>query len=74
MTGMANIHPFVPKDQAVGYANLLQEFENDLCEITGYDRVSFQPNRQENFIVQSKTVIVSWQIGFIFSLLNRLKA
>ncbi|GAB1302317.1 Glycine dehydrogenase (decarboxylating), mitochondrial [Apodemus speciosus] len=41
----ANIHPFVPLDQAQGYQQLFQELEEDLCELTGYDRVSFQPNR-----------------------------
>ncbi|EDL41699.1 glycine decarboxylase, isoform CRA_b [Mus musculus] len=40
----ANIHPFVPLDQAQGYQQLFQGLEKDLCEITGYDRVSFQPN------------------------------
>ncbi|XP_021048584.1 glycine dehydrogenase (decarboxylating), mitochondrial [Mus pahari] len=40
----ANIHPFVPLEQAQGYQQLFQELEKDLCEITGYDRVSFQPN------------------------------
>lgn len=41
----ANIHPFVPLDQAQGYQQLFQELEKDLCELTGYDQVSFQPNR-----------------------------
>ena len=41
----ATIHPFVPAEQARGYAQLLQELEADLCEITGYDRISFQSNR-----------------------------
>nr|XP_008539869.1 PREDICTED: glycine dehydrogenase (decarboxylating), mitochondrial isoform X3 [Equus przewalskii] len=40
----ANIHPFVPLDQAQGYQQLFQELEKDLCELTGYDRISFQPN------------------------------
>ncbi|XP_043917013.1 glycine dehydrogenase (decarboxylating), mitochondrial isoform X2 [Protopterus annectens] len=40
----ANIHPFVPLDQAQGYHQLFKELENDLCEITGYDKISFQPN------------------------------
>ncbi|XP_066460352.1 glycine dehydrogenase (decarboxylating), mitochondrial [Eleutherodactylus coqui] len=40
----ANIHPFVPLDQAQGYQQLFKELEKDLCEITGYDRISFQPN------------------------------
>ncbi|KAM5298419.1 glycine dehydrogenase (decarboxylating), mitochondrial [Ctenodactylus gundi] len=40
----ANIHPFVPLDQAQGYQQLFQELEKDLCELTGYDQISFQPN------------------------------
>merc|ERR1719320_762490 len=40
----ANIHPFVPLDQARGYTKLIKELERDLCEITGYDSICFQPN------------------------------
>ncbi|MCD4772698.1 MAG: aminomethyl-transferring glycine dehydrogenase, partial [Bacteroidales bacterium] len=40
----ANIHPYVPVDQAEGYTQLIKNLENDLCEITGFDAVSFQPN------------------------------
>ncbi|OXB62769.1 hypothetical protein ASZ78_017065 [Callipepla squamata] len=39
-----NIHPFVPLDQAQGYQQLFKDLEKDLCEITGYDKISFQPN------------------------------
>ncbi|KAK3883983.1 hypothetical protein Pcinc_011711 [Petrolisthes cinctipes] len=38
------IHPFVPPEQALGYRVLFEELEADLCEITGYDKISFQPN------------------------------
>jgi len=38
------IHPFVPLEQAGGYAELIKNLENDLCEITGFDALSFQPN------------------------------
>jgi glycine dehydrogenase len=38
------IHPFVPKNQAIGYHLLIQELEKDLCKITGFDRISFMPN------------------------------
>jgi len=38
------IHPFVPVDQAQGYAELIENMEKDLCEITGFSAVSFQPN------------------------------
>lgn len=40
----ASIHPFVPKSQAVGYSTLIQELEQDLAEITGFDQISLQPN------------------------------
>ncbi|BFZ61367.1 glycine decarboxylase subunit P [Saitoella coloradoensis] len=39
-----NLHPFVPRDQAQGYAELISELEKDLSEITGFDAVSLQPN------------------------------
>jgi glycine dehydrogenase len=38
------IHPFVPKTQAKGYHELIENMEKDLCEITGFSAVSFQPN------------------------------
>jgi glycine dehydrogenase len=38
------IHPFVPADQAAGYLELISNFEKDLCEITGFSAISFQPN------------------------------
>lgn len=40
----ANIHPFVPRDQVQGYLELFKELEQDLCEATGYDKISLQPN------------------------------
>lgn len=39
-----DIHPFAPVEQAQGYHQMFQELEKDLCEITGYDKISFQPN------------------------------
>ena len=38
------IHPFVPRDQAQGYQQLIRELETMLCAITGFDAVSLQPN------------------------------
>ena len=38
------LHPFVPKDQAEGYYQLIDELEADLAEITGLEKFSFQPN------------------------------
>ncbi|MFV0450783.1 MAG: aminomethyl-transferring glycine dehydrogenase [Propioniciclava sp.] len=42
--GFANLHPFVPTDAALGYAELIERLETQLTTITGYDRVSLQPN------------------------------
>ncbi|XP_046617815.1 glycine dehydrogenase (decarboxylating), mitochondrial isoform X1 [Neodiprion virginianus] len=42
--GFTDIHPFAPIEQAEGYQQLFMELEKDLCAITGYDRISFQPN------------------------------
>lgn len=39
-----SLHPFVPTDQAAGYQEMLRRLEAYLCEITGFARVSFQPN------------------------------
>ncbi len=38
------MHPFAPLDQAQGYQQLFEELEEMLCEITGFDAVSLQPN------------------------------
>ncbi|RKO84899.1 glycine cleavage system P-protein-domain-containing protein [Blyttiomyces helicus] len=40
----ANIHPFVPLDQASGYRIMLQELDYALSEVTGFDQISLQPN------------------------------
>ncbi len=40
----AGIHPFVPPEQARGYAALIDDLETWLAEATGYDAVSLQPN------------------------------
>jgi glycine dehydrogenase len=39
-----NIHPFVPKDQAEGYYQIIDELGEALKEITGFSYISFQPN------------------------------
>ena len=38
------LHPFAPSDQAKGYQELFENLQAWLCEITGYDAVSLQPN------------------------------
>ena len=40
----SSIHPFAPAEQAAGYAALAKDLKEKLCEITGYDAFSLQPN------------------------------
>lgn len=42
--GFANLHPFVPAEDALGYAEMIGSLEERLVAVTGYDRVSLQPN------------------------------
>jgi glycine dehydrogenase len=39
-----NLHPFAPRAQAAGYHALFERLEQWLCDITGYDAISLQPN------------------------------
>ncbi|GAB3871390.1 aminomethyl-transferring glycine dehydrogenase [Terrabacter terrigena] len=40
----ANLHPFAPAEQTEGIRSLIDDLAAWLCEITGYDAVSLQPN------------------------------
>ena len=40
----ATIHPFAPEHQTEGWRHLIDDLENRLAEITGYAKVSIQPN------------------------------
>jgi len=40
----ASIHPFAPTEQTQGYHELIEQLNKDLSEITGFARMSFQPN------------------------------
>lgn len=44
LPGFANLHPFAPAEDAAGYARMIEQLEDWLAEVTGYDRVSIQPN------------------------------
>jgi glycine dehydrogenase len=41
---LAGIHPFAPTAQTKGWKEIISQLEKWLCEITGYDAVSLQPN------------------------------
>src|SRR5947199_81159 len=38
------LHPFAPREQATGYRTLFRQLEDMLAEITGFAKVSLQPN------------------------------
>jgi len=40
----ANVHPFVPLDQVAGFQEVIAELDSALSEITGFAKMSFQPN------------------------------
>ncbi|KAA1415932.1 aminomethyl-transferring glycine dehydrogenase [Nocardioides humilatus] len=44
LPGFADLHPFVPAADASGYLELVAQLESWLAEVTGYDKVSIQPN------------------------------
>ncbi|MCR6030778.1 aminomethyl-transferring glycine dehydrogenase [Nocardioides sp. zg-579] len=44
LPGFADLHPFAPAEDAAGYHLLVDQLEGWLAEVTGYDRVSIQPN------------------------------
>ncbi len=39
-----SLHPFAPADQAAGYREAIEDLTQKLCEVTGYDAFSMQPN------------------------------
>lgn len=41
---LMDIHPFVPRAQAQGYQEMIADLSKKLCQITGYDAFSMQPN------------------------------
>src|SRR5207253_3189109 len=41
---ISKLHPFTPTKQTVGYAEMCEQLENWLAEITGFDAISLQPN------------------------------
>jgi glycine dehydrogenase len=44
LPGFANLHPFAPGESAAGYRRLVEDLEGWLADLTGYAKVSVQPN------------------------------
>ncbi|GMM34609.1 glycine decarboxylase subunit P [Saccharomycopsis crataegensis] len=56
----SSLHPFVPKDQAKGYEELIVELEKDLADITGFDGTTLMPNSGAQGEYTGLTVIKSY--------------
>ncbi|MCR9127800.1 MAG: aminomethyl-transferring glycine dehydrogenase [Rhodobacteraceae bacterium] len=56
----ADLHPYVPADQAQGYADLISDLNAKLCEITGYDGISMQPNSGAQGEYAGLLTIAAW--------------
>ncbi len=56
----ATIHPFAPADQAEGYAAMIEDLTARLCEITGFDAMSMQPNSGAQGEYAGLLTIAAW--------------
>ncbi|MDY6858144.1 MAG: aminomethyl-transferring glycine dehydrogenase [Pseudomonadota bacterium] len=56
----SNIHPFAPADQAQGYAEMLESLSAILCQATGYDAMSMQPNSGAQGEYAGLLTIAAW--------------
>ncbi|HYZ20787.1 MAG TPA: glycine dehydrogenase (aminomethyl-transferring), partial [Rhodopila sp.] len=60
LPGFADIHPFAPADQTVGYVTLIRRLESWLCATTGFAAVSLQPNAGSQGEYAGLLVIRAW--------------
>jgi glycine dehydrogenase len=58
--GFGGLHPFAPRRQAEGYTRMIDELEDWLERITGFDAVSMQPNAGSQGEYAGLLVIRAW--------------
>ena len=56
----ATLHPFAPEDQVLGYRRLVEDLEQWLAALTGFDAVSLQPNAGSQGEYAGLLVIRAW--------------
>lgn len=56
----SELHPYVPADQAQGYAHLIEDLSEKLCAITGYAAISMQPNSGAQGEYAGLLTIAAW--------------
>ena len=44
MKGFSNVHPFAPREQTLGYQEMIEDLNDKLCSLLGFSKFSFQPN------------------------------
>ena len=54
------LHPYCPKDQAAGYLEMIEDLSSKLCDVTGYDAISMQPNSGAQGEYAGLLSIASW--------------
>ncbi|MEA3056525.1 MAG: glycine dehydrogenase, partial [Actinomycetota bacterium] len=57
---LSRIHPVAPIDDVTGYVEMITQLEEWLAEITGYDRVSVQPNAGSQGELAGLLAIRAW--------------
>ncbi|MCA0941411.1 aminomethyl-transferring glycine dehydrogenase [Salipiger pacificus] len=57
----AGLHPYVPEDQALGYKQMIDDLSDKLCQVTGYDAFTMQPNSGAQGEYAGLLTIASWQ-------------
>ena len=60
LPGFADIHPFAPPGQTIGYLTLIRRLESWLCTATGFAAVSLQPNAGSQGEYAGLLVIRAW--------------
>jgi glycine dehydrogenase len=60
---LADIHPFAPDWQAEGYRRIIDDLSAWLCEITGFDALSMQPNSGAQGEYAGLLTIRNWHIA-----------
>jgi len=59
----ANMHPFAPLGQALGYQEIITELAHDLCESTGFAGMSLQPNSGAQGELAGLLVIMAYHVS-----------
>ncbi len=60
---LADIHPFAPEEQTQGYRQIIDDLSEWLCEITGFDDISMQPNSGAQGEYAGLLTIRNWHIA-----------